>query len=211
MCMSLESAKFHVAPGRVATSRDFDAALTTLVRAFEHDPVWGGWAFADQSRATVQRRDLFAIWLREALVMNSVRVVEDCAAVAVWYPPGTGGDSEMYLAELHGFASQLGSSAERFLRGSKLFAENQPSGSFWYLALLAVRQSERGRGLGLGLLRSCLGAPEFSGISAYLESTSPVNTPRYQKLGFQELGRFQLPGGPVVTRMWRDAGSTTNI
>ena len=122
MCMPLESAKFHVAPGRRATSRAVDAALTTLVAAFEDDPVWGGWAFADRSKATSQRRDLFAIWLREALPLESVRVVEDSAAVALWYPPGSAGDSEAYQSALLEFAGQLGSHAEAFLQGSARFA-----------------------------------------------------------------------------------------
>jgi GNAT superfamily N-acetyltransferase len=211
MCLPLESVTFHVAPGRVATSRDFDAALATLVEAFEDDPVWGGWAFADRSKATAQRRDLFALWLREAMPMGSVRILDDCQAVALWYPPGSAGDTESYLEELRAFARRLGSGEEGFLRGSGLFAENQPAGRFWYLALLAVRPSARGRGLGLGLLRSCLGAPEFAGLPAYLESSNPVNTPRYRKLGFREIGGFQLPDGPTVTRLWREAGDTTNI
>lgn len=211
MCLPLESAKFHVAPGRVATSRDFDAALATLVAAFADDPVWGGWAFPDRSKATTQRRELFAIWLREAQPLGSVRVVEDCAAVALWYPPGSAGDSDAYRAELQAFASQLGSHAERFVRGSEMFAGTQPEGRFWYLALLAVRPSEWGRGLGMGLLRSCLGSAEFQAVPAYLESTNPANTPRYQKLGFEEVGSFRLPDGPAVTRMWRQPGSTTNI
>jgi GNAT superfamily N-acetyltransferase len=211
MCLPLESARFHVAPGRVAASRDFDAALTTLVAAFDEDPVWGGWAFPDDSKATQQRRELFALWLREAMPLESVRVVDDCAAVALWYPPGSAGDSESYRAELQAFATRLGSHAEAFLRGSEMFAATQPEGQFWYLALLAVRPSDRGRGLGMGLLRSCLGSAEFQGVPTYLESTHPANTPRYQKLGFADLGAFRLPGGPSVTRLWREAGAATNI
>jgi hypothetical protein len=211
MCLPLQSAKFHVAPGRVATARDFDAALTTLVAAFEDDPVWGGWAFPDRSKAARQRRDLFAIWLREAMPLESVRVAEDCAAVSLWYPPGNAGDSDAYQHELRGFAAQLGAHAGVFLRGSAQFAAHQPAGRFWYLALLAVRPSGRGRGLGMGLLRSCLGSGEFQDAPIYLESTHPGNTPRYQKLGFREIGAFELPQGPSVSRLWRETGSATNI
>lgn len=41
---------------------------------------------------------------------------------------------------------------------------------------------------------------------AYLESTNPANLDRYRSVGFEPIGDFDLPhGGPVVTRMWRDA------
>ena len=60
---------------------------------------------------------------------------------------------------------------------------------------------------GLGVL----GMPEWVGLPAYLESTKPANTPRYEKLGFRRLGNFQLPGGTPVARLWREAGAATNI
>ena len=49
------------------------------------------------------------------------------------------------------------------------------------------------------------------GLPAYLESSKPANTPRYEKLGFRRLGNFQLPGGTPVARLWREAGAATNI
>ena len=78
--------------------------------------------------------------------------------------------------------------------------------------MVSVRVESSGDvSLGLGLLRSCLGSSEFLDLPAYLESTNPVNTPRYEKLGFGPLGTFQLPEGPAVTRLWREAGAVTNI
>jgi hypothetical protein len=42
-------------------------------------------------------------------------------------------------------------------------------------------------------------------LPSYLESTNPINLPRYEALGFRRIGEFAPPGGPSVTRMWREA------
>ena len=41
-------------------------------------------------------------------------------------------------------------------------------------------------------------------MPAYLESTNPVNLPRYEALGFAPTGEFGPAGGPVITTMWRE-------
>jgi predicted N-acetyltransferase YhbS len=81
---------------------------------------------------------------------------------------------------------------------------SQPTGDFWYLALLAVSPKRRGLGLGMKLLRSCLDAPSLKVLPAYLEATTPANARRYRDIGFCEMGDLELPEGPVVTRMWRE-------
>jgi GNAT superfamily N-acetyltransferase len=199
----------HLQP-RAVTASEFDAALTTLAEAFGDDPVWDAWAFPpadvpDRARAARLRRELFAIWLRESLALDAVRAVGDCAAVAMWYPPGNCEDSDEYRAELRAFAAQLGPRADTLTRGAEMLAAHRPPGEYWYLALLAVRSAARGRGAGMSLLAACLDAPEFRGHSVYLESTNSRNTPKYARLGFAERESFQLPGagGPSITGMWR--------
>src|SRR5262245_44308712 len=75
-------------PSRAATERDAGAIVETLVQAFAHDPVWGGWAFPDRRRREEQRRAFFDFWTRGALRYDGVRVTAGCEAVAIWYPPG---------------------------------------------------------------------------------------------------------------------------
>ena len=39
----------------------------------------------------------------------------------------------------------------------------------------------------------------------YLESSNRANDRRYERLGFELIGEFAVPGGsPTVGRMWRD-------
>ena len=57
----------------------------------------------------------------------------------------------------------------------------------------------------MAMLRENLARIDLEGCPAYLESSNPANTPRYQALGFVPVTSFRAPGGgPVVTGMWRE-------
>jgi len=57
----------------------------------------------------------------------------------------------------------------------------------------------------MGLLAATLERIDAEGAPAFLESSNPVNTPRYERLGFAICGQFDLPeNGPSVTQMWRE-------
>lgn len=193
-------------PSRPATARDLESVTGTLVHAFAGDPVWGGWAFPDSTRATEQRRAFFRFWTRGALRHDAVRVTPDCEAVAVWYPPGQGQDTEDETRQLADLArSLLGAHAEAFLRGCALIEASRPVGTpHYYLSMLGTRVDQRGKGLGMALLRECLALVDAAGMPAFLESTDAMNNPRYERLGFARIGSYALPnGGPTMTMMWR--------
>jgi RimJ/RimL family protein N-acetyltransferase len=57
----------------------------------------------------------------------------------------------------------------------------------------------------MGLLADNLGRLDAEGVPAYLESSNPANNYRYERLGFEPCGKFELPeDGPDVLQMWRD-------
>jgi hypothetical protein len=181
--------------------------LDTLVPAFADDPVWGNWAFPDRSRATVQRRALFGLWLQGALRYRAIRVTQSCEAVAAWYPPEGTGNSESDQLELVASArALLGSHAEVFLKGCELLEAAHPqSRPHYYLSLIGAHGDHRGKGLGMGLLRESLVMLDAAGMPAYLESTNPKNLSRYQRLGFRQIDALDLPGaGPRVDLLWRE-------
>lgn len=191
---------------RSATDRDLPAMLDTLVPAFADDPVWGGWAFPDHTQAMEQRRALFRSWLTGALEYGSVRVTQNCEAVAVWFPPAGTRSSANDQRELVEIATRLlGDHADVFLQGCELLEESHPQETpHYYLALVGTHNRYRGQGLGMELLRQSLSAIDATGLAAYVESTNPKNLVRYQRLGFKQIGSIQLPsGGPRVDRMWR--------
>lgn len=191
---------------RVATRAEIPAAVEVLARAFYADPVWG-WAFPDPERRLGQHKAVWELVAKAALSYESAWLTGDCAAVALWIPPGKPellpadeGRLESLLTEL------LGDGATRVLETFERFEAAHPSAEpHYYLSLLATDPDQRGRGLGMGLLAATLEQIDAEGAPAFLESSNPVNTPRYERLGFAVCGEFGLPGGgPGVTQMWRD-------
>jgi GNAT superfamily N-acetyltransferase len=191
---------------REAVERDVGAMLDSLVSAFADDPVWGGWGFPDRARAPEQRRATFGLWLRNALRHHCVRVTPDCESVAVWYAPAGTGSSDAEQHALETLARELlGGHAEVFLAGCALLETAHPQRDpHYYLSLLGTRETHRGKGLGMSLLRKNLDALDAAGMPAYLESTNPANLSKYENVGFERIGIVDLPGGgPRVDLMWR--------
>jgi len=191
---------------RVATRAEIPAAVETLARAFHADPVWS-WAFPNPERRLKQVRVVWGLVAEAALSYESAWLTGDCAAVALWIPPGKPElrpEDEERLEDI--LAELLGDGAERVLDTFKRFEAAHPEGDpHYYLSLLGTNPNWRGQGLGMGLLAATLEQIDAEGAPAFLESSNPANTPRYERLGFSACGEFELSGdGPKVTQMWRD-------
>ena len=195
--------------GRPATADDLDAMTETLTLAFAGDPVWGRWGFPDRRRSSEQRSALFRLWNESVLRCGAARVTGGCEAVAAWYPPGATANAAEDQKRLVAFAGeQLGDHASTFLKGCAMIESSHPQGRpHYYLSLLGTHDVHRGRGLGMALLRESLALIDAQKMPAYLESTNPRNTPRYEGLGFATIGSYALPGGgPTIGMMWREPG-----
>jgi GNAT superfamily N-acetyltransferase len=191
---------------RVATGAEIPAAVEVLARAFYADPVWS-WAFPDPERRLGQHRAVWGLVAKAALSYETAWLTGDCAAVALWIPPGKPElrpEDEERLESL--LVELLGDGAVRVLETFERFEAAHPTAEpHYYLSLLGTNPDQRGRGLGMGLLAATLARIDAEGAPAFLESSNPVNTPRYEGLGFAVCGEFELPeGGPSVTQMWRE-------
>ncbi len=191
---------------RLATVADLPAAVETLTRAFYADPVWG-WAFPDPERRLGQLRVPWGAVAESALGYGSAWIVGEGAAIALWIPPGkpelSPEGEERVEARVR---EMLGAGAARVLETFERFDAAHPGDApHYYLSLLATDPDRGGQGWGMGLLADGLARIDAEGMPAFLESSNPVNTPRYERLGFSVCGEFELPeDGPNVTQMWRD-------
>lgn len=192
---------------RLATRAEIPTAVDALARAFYADPVWS-WAFPDSERRLEQHRVVWGLVAAAALAYRSAWLTGNCAAVALWIPPGKPELLSEDEARLEGLLVELlGGGAARVLETFERFDAAHPEGEpHYYLSLLGTDPDHRGGGLGMGLLATTLKQIDAEGVPAFLESSNPVNTPRYERLGFAVCGEFSLSeGGPSVTQMWRDA------
>jgi GNAT superfamily N-acetyltransferase len=191
--------------GRAAGPSDVAAVTRCLVSAFFEDPLWGRWTFPDPAARPEGLYELMGAWTSAAVPHGWVRMTDGAEAAAVWLPPGV---PEMTDAEEERFetrmAELMGSRAGELQGVFEAFAENHPDEPSYYLSLWGTHRDHAGRGLGSALIRDDLARVDAQGAVAYLESTNPVNLPRYEALGFVRTGTFGPPGGPVITTMRRE-------
>jgi GNAT superfamily N-acetyltransferase len=82
---------------------------------------------------------------------------------------------------------------------------HHPEQRLWYLGVIATVPAAQGHGDGSALLEHTLVIVDRASLPAYLESTNPRNVPFYERHGFEATGHIDLPDGPSLTTMWRDA------
>jgi GNAT superfamily N-acetyltransferase len=135
-------------------------------------------------------------------------MTEDGGAASLWIPPGEPDLSPEDEARVRPLLRELlGSHAENALTLLDRFDSNHPTEEpHYYLSLLGTHPDHRGQGKGMGLLTANLSRIDELGFPAYLESSNRANDYRYERLGFVQVGEFELPGGEsTVACMWREA------
>jgi ribosomal protein S18 acetylase RimI-like enzyme len=200
---------------RVATEADLPVIGEALARAFEHDPLWG-WAFedAERERKLAALRVVFGFYAEAALDLGWVRVTDGVEAVALWIPPGS---PEMKPADEERLPGVIAAacgpeSSARVLDLLAAFERIHPhEPPHFYLSLLATHPDHAGRGLGVGLVAACLAEIDAGDppAAAFLESSNPVNIPRYERLGFRPTRELETIAGVAGTQMWRGPGGST--
>jgi GNAT superfamily N-acetyltransferase len=170
--------------------------------AYAAVPLWS-WAFPEQEGLAAWWRFL----LRSALRYPWVWVAEDFAAGSVWIPPnGTEltAEEEASIEPLLG--KILGPRRPAVMQLLRRFENAHPKEPpHYYLSFLGTDPGHRGKGLGMALLADNLARIDAEGAPAYLESSDPVNTRRYERLGFVRIGEFMPPHDQeTISTMWRD-------
>lgn len=194
-------------PSGIRQVGEADAArvVELFALAFHDDPTWS-WAFPSAERRVDQHRALWGLLMHSAVPRGTVWMTEECAAAALWVPPGEPELSPEDEERLEPLLRELiGSRADDVLELFTRFEAHHPRHEpHHYLSLLGTHPEHRGHGKGMGLLAANLAAIDALGHAAYLESSNRDNDRRYERLGFVQVDEFAAPGGgPTLACMWR--------
>ena len=192
---------------RRASADDVDSVTNTIATAFYDDPVWS-WAFPDAEHRATQLTAWWRFWIDAAMRNGEVWMTDSCEAATVWIPPGgveCTPEEEELVAPL--LMDLIGAHAHNVIAALDRFDEHHPHGvPHHYLSLVGTHPDHRGNGLGVGLIAEYLARVDIDHMPAYLESSNPANHARYERLGFEPTGEFELPAGaPPILTMWRAA------
>jgi ribosomal protein S18 acetylase RimI-like enzyme len=175
-------------------------ALATLVSAFADDPV-ERWLYPETQNYLTHFPEFLAAFGGKAFDNQTVWSLGECAAVALWLPPGTEPDGETITAVL-----TEGVSPEKHGDMFSVLAQMDsahPQYPHWYLPWFGVEAGLQGKGLGGMLMAPCLEIVDASHLPAYLESPNPRNLAFYERHGFEVTGTAQAGTCPPVTFMLR--------
>jgi ribosomal protein S18 acetylase RimI-like enzyme len=177
-------------------------ALATLVSAFTDDPV-ERWLYPETQKYLTHFPEFLAAFGGKAFDKQTVWSLGECAAVALWLPPGTEPDGETITTVL-----TEGVSPEKHADMFSVLAQMDsahPQYPHWYLPWFGVKAGLQGKGLGGMLMAPCLEIVDASYLPAYLETPNPRNLTFYERHGFEVTGTAQAGTCPPVTFMLRPA------
>jgi GNAT superfamily N-acetyltransferase len=187
---------------RIAPTDERKLAVATLTEAFRADLivrwVWPDTAVFDRYFAPFV--DAFA---GAAFDNAAAFATEDVGGVALWLPPGVESDGET-MGRLAEESIELERQEEvfAFLGQQEAYHPHEP---LWYLPLIGVAPAAQGRGFGSALLEHVLAIVDEHGMPAYLEATSGLNRPLYERHGFEVVAEIQYGSSPPMWPMYRKA------
>jgi GNAT superfamily N-acetyltransferase len=177
-------------------------ALATLVSAFTDDPV-ERWLYPETQTYLTYFPEFLAAFGGKAFNEETVWGLGECAAVALWLPPGTEPDGDSITAVLTESVSPE-KHADLFSVLRQMDSAH-PRYPHWYLPWFGVEAGQQGKGLGAILLAHCLEIVDASHLPAYLETPNPRNLSFYERHGFEVTGTAQAGTCPPITFMLRAA------
>lgn len=181
---------------------DQPKVLATLVSAFIADPV-ERWLYPQPSAYLTQFPAFVAAFGGEAFASQTVWMLDEFAAVAMWLPPGAAPDGDAIIAALGG-SVLADKQADTFSVLEQMDAAH-PKDPHWYLPWLGVDSARQGAGLGTGLLEQTLVRVDADPSPAFLETPNPQTVSFYERHGFRVISVSQAGACPPVTSMLRPA------
>lgn len=182
------------------TATDVPIATDTLAAAFVDYPLTRAIAPSPASRPRACAA-FCRMLTRYCVAEGTAYATADRLGVACWLPPGRdrltmGGLLRCGALSL---AWELGLRGgillERLGRKFEALRRRHVPGPHWYLVLLGVHPSARGRGLSRAVLQPVFDVADRDRVPCYLETQDAADVPIYRRFGFTVTGEGRLPGG----------------
>jgi GNAT superfamily N-acetyltransferase len=186
---------------------DVRSLSRVLARAFYTDPVMNYMLPDDKARAKALP-PMFATLTRNHFIARGGSEVASrdgvIGAAALWDPPGLRKSSRIEeLRMMPTLAWHFHSRAEQTKTLGRLMEEAHPEEPHWYLMVIGSDPSLRGAGFGQALMGSRLDRCDAERAPAYLEASEASLVPYYNRFGFEQIGKIDIPDGPTMIPMWR--------
>jgi ribosomal protein S18 acetylase RimI-like enzyme len=166
---------------REVADTDKDRAYETLVSAFTNDPI-ERWMYPALEQYRASFPAFVAAFGGRAFSSQTAWCLGDCAAVALWFPPGIDPDGDAIATILSQTVSpELHDELFAVLREME---QAHPTFAHWYLPWFGVDTAQQGKGLGGELMEKCLEVVDESHLCAYLETPNPATIGFYERRGF---------------------------
>jgi len=188
-----------------AAPADLDALSQLIADAF-CDLAPSRWLIADRATRRKIFPGYFRISVEHALESGVAYTTTDRAAAALWIPADQDAPAPpaRYGQRL---AAATGPWASRFQAFDVALEARHPAGfPHHHLALLAVRPSRQGQGIGTALLRFHHQILDRASLPGYLEASGLRTRALYLRHGYADHGApVYLPDGPLMYPMLRPA------
>jgi GNAT superfamily N-acetyltransferase len=189
---------------RRAQPADFPGLAAMLARAFYDDPVTA-WFYPDAARRLRHGRRFFAIRLRQLAGHGLIFTNAACSGAALWAPPGQWREDFRQSLRMLPMLPVLLPRLARSTRAVREIERHHPAEPHYYLSVLGTDTDKQGGGIGSALLGPMLHRCDVTETAAYLESSKESNLSFYARHGFAVRERIELPEGPPLWLMWREA------
>lgn len=184
---------------------DCDTVADILADAFADDPCFS-WVIPHRPLYTSYWR-----WLTARVYLPHKLVFTDTAgrAAALWLPPNVDYRVPTRPALLWLVLRLVWHCGPRVLarveQAQEVMERHHPGQPHYYLHAIGARRQCQGQGLGSALLKHGTRICDEAGMPAYLESSSPLNVPLYERHGFEVQAEEPIGrGGPPLFFMRRE-------
>lgn len=187
-----------------AVPDDAGTALNTILLAFSADPQMR-WLWPETDTYLAHAPKFFAAFGGNAFKSDTAFYTRDFSGVSLWLPPGVHADEESLITLFETGVEQ--SKLPAVMEILEQMDQVQPDEPHWHLPLIGVDPAKQGSGYGSQLLQHTLEEIDRRGEIAYLENSNPVNTPLYERFGFEIVDIIRAEEAPPLFPMIRYPGN----